>query len=209
MREQDKEGRGKPVELRVYSPREAVKEIYTKLAANRVWVATLQPQWTSFDSVDCTIAHGTGATGHSASLDCVGIARYGTNGTDIIAYGLIQDPHLVSNKGDTLVFAMIGETPKIPERKDFLKKIIGSVAFDYETPDLRQGSGTDLAGLKFGEGWFGQNHEIRGVFVSDSRLISPRGMNSAQRLSGSILINSSLINALIKEIEEIRASVRF
>ncbi len=209
MREYFLAENGKSAEPKVFSPQEAVKQIYIGLGASEIWVDNLNSEWTPFGEIKCTIAHGTVGDGHLASLEFKGVARFFKRSTEVIAHGVIDDPHDVSNRGDTVVFAKTGEIPKASEREDFLKRIISYVAFNYESPELFLGAEINLGGIRFGHGSFGQGAAIKGGFVSVDRRRWPAGMDPTDRIGRSIEITQTLINNLLEEIEGIRNSTRF
>lgn len=119
--------RGKPVELRVYSPREAVQEIFSTLLRN-IPEKLVVPR-NKFDNLPVPIVEFNKDFGEIATLICKGVYFKDPVfpvGPVIVALGEISDPAQLSERGDTLIFVKPDRYP--PE---------GEVARSYLTENLR------------------------------------------------------------------------
>jgi hypothetical protein len=196
MREQD---RG---ESTIYSPQESLQKIFRVLTRDFKY----HSGW--FKDLTLEIAAGTMGDGHYAFLTCEGV--YFLNKEQkpvIIALGEINDPHQLTERGDTFLFVMPGTIPEKTLEK-YISNSLNYVATDCDIC-LYEDLGVKIErslGLIIGHGEFEGTPIAKGGFISVDRRVdlmyAPEEKSWPQRVGEFGEITDGFILKLAQEISK-------
>ncbi len=190
-------------EATIYPPQEVPNEVFCTLCTQN-----FRPYRETFGEVALNIAEGSMGDGHYAFLTCMGVYLLNDEQKPvIIALGEIDDPHQLTERGDTCIFVMPETMPGEKDLKDYISNALSCVATDYEG-DLYEDLEVEVErslGLIIGHGKFKGTSITKGGFISvDKRsknfMYPPEEKSWPQRVAELGEITDGFILRLAQEI---------